>query len=49
MTKGSHTVSVAIIDTGIRLQTSRLTGQYLEKPKANADNGKDDDGNGYIE
>ena len=49
MTKGSHTVSVAIIDTGIDYRHPDLQGNIWKNPGEIADNGKDDDGNGYID
>ncbi|MDA8775481.1 S8 family serine peptidase [Opitutales bacterium] len=49
MTKGSHAVSVAIIDTGIDYRHPDLQGNIWINPGEIADNGKDDDGNGYID
>ena len=49
MTKGSHAVSVAIIDTGIDYRHPDLQGNIWKNPGEIADNGKDDDGNGYID
>jgi subtilisin family serine protease len=49
MTKGSHAVSVAIIDTGIDYRHPDLQGNIWKNPGEIANNGKDDDGNGYID
>jgi subtilisin family serine protease len=49
MTKGSSTVTVAIIDTGIDYNHPDLQGNLWKNPGEIADNGKDDDQNGYID
>ena len=47
--QGSHTVSVVIIDMGIDYRHPDLQGNIWKNPGEIADNGKDDDGNGYID
>jgi len=49
MTKGSSAVNVAIIDTGIDYNHPDLQGNLWVNPGEIADNGKDDDKNGYID
>ena len=49
MTKGSSSVTVAIIDTGIDYNHPDLQGNLWVNPGEIADNGKDDDKNGYID
>ena len=49
VTKGSSTVKVAIIDTGIDYAHPDLKGNIWTNPGETPNNGKDDDGNGYID
>ncbi|MDG0964229.1 MAG: S8 family serine peptidase, partial [Opitutales bacterium] len=49
MTKGSSSVTVAIIDTGIDYMHPDLQDNLWKNPGEIADNGKDDDQNGYID
>lgn len=46
---GSTNVFVGIIDTGIKLDHPDLAGQIWTNPYEIPGNGKDDDGNGYID
>lgn len=48
-TKGSHSVIVAVIDTGIDYNHKDLQGNIWKNPGEIANNRKDDDGNGYID
>jgi len=47
--KKSTTVTVAVIDSGIDIEHEDLQGKIWVNPKEIAGNGKDDDGNGYID
>ncbi len=47
--KKSTTVVVAVIDSGIDVEHEDLQGKIWVNPKEIAGNGKDDDGNGYID
>jgi subtilisin family serine protease len=47
--KKSSTVTVAVIDSGIDVEHEDLQGKIWVNPKEIAGNGKDDDGNGYID
>jgi cell wall-associated protease len=47
--KKSTTVTVAVIDSGIDVEHEDLQGKIWVNPKEIAGNGKDDDGNGYID
>ena len=47
--KKSSTVVVAVIDSGIDVEHEDLQGKIWVNPKEIAGNGKDDDGNGYID
>lgn len=49
VTKGSKQVILAVIDTGVYLDHEDLKGKIWTNPDEIADNGKDDDGNGYID
>jgi subtilisin family serine protease len=49
ITRGSEDVIIAIIDTGIYLDHPKLKGNIWTNPLEVQDNGKDDDGNGYID
>jgi subtilisin family serine protease len=48
-TKGSHSVIVAVIDTGIDYNHKDLQGNIWKNPGEIPNNGKDDDGNGYVD
>lgn len=48
-TKGSKSVIVAVVDTGIDYRHEDLKNNMWKNPKERAGNGKDDDGNGYID
>jgi subtilisin family serine protease/alpha-tubulin suppressor-like RCC1 family protein/uncharacterized membrane protein len=48
-TKGSHSVIVAVIDTGIDYNHKDLQGNIWKNPGEIANNRKDDDGNGYVD
>ena len=48
-TTGSIDVIVAVIDTGIRHSHHDLSGQMWRNPGEIADNGTDDDGDGYVD
>ena len=47
--KKSTTVVVAVIDSGIDVEHEDLQGKIWVNPKEIAGNGKDDDGNGYVD
>lgn len=47
--KGASTVIVAIVDSGTDWQHEDLTASIWTNPKEVPSNGKDDDGNGYID
>lgn len=49
ITTGSSTVIVAVIDTGMRLGHEDLAANLWVNPVEIANNGIDDDGNGYID
>ena len=48
-TKGSSTVIVAVIDTGIDYNHKDLQGNIWKNPGEIPNNRKDDDGNGYVD
>lgn len=47
--KKTTTVTVAVIDSGIDVEHEDLQGKIWVNPKEIAGNGKDDDGNGYVD
>lgn len=47
--KKSNTVVVAVIDDGVNVNHPDLEGSIWTNPKEIADNGIDDDGNGYVD
>ena len=49
VTTGSTDVLVAVIDTGIRYTHQELRNQMWVNPDEIADNGIDDDGDGYVD
>ena len=49
LAKGSESVVVAVIDTGIDYTHSDLEGNIWNNPGEVANNGIDDDGNGYVD
>jgi len=49
ITTGSTNVIVAVIDTGIRYTHQDLASQMWHNPREIAGNGKDDDGNGFVD
>ncbi|MFC4810561.1 S8 family serine peptidase [Paenibacillus sp. GCM10023250] len=49
VTKGSPRVTVAVIDTGVQADHPDLAGSIWTNPKERAGNGKDDDGNGFVD
>ncbi len=49
LSKRGDTIIVAVIDTGIDIEHEDLKEQIWNNPKETANNGIDDDGNGYID
>ncbi|MBT1712418.1 S8 family serine peptidase [Fulvivirgaceae bacterium PWU5] len=49
VTQGSEGITVAILDSGIRLNHPEFAGRLWMNTDEVADNGVDDDGNGYID
>lgn len=49
ITQGSEDITVAILDSGIRLTHPEFSGRLWVNADEVADNGVDDDGNGYID
>lgn len=49
VTKGSKNVIVAIVDSGTDWQHEDLSAQIFSNTKEVPNNGKDDDGNGYVD
>jgi len=49
MTHGSHSIVVAVIDSGIDRSISQLAGSLWTNPGEIAGNRIDDDGNGYVD
>jgi thermitase len=49
ITQGSENITVAILDSGIRLGHAEFSGRLWVNAREVADNGVDDDGNGYID
>lgn len=49
ITQGSYDVVVAVTDTGITAGHSDLVNQVWSNPREIADNGVDDDGNGFVD
>ncbi len=47
--KKSHTVIVAVIDSGVDIEHEDLQGKIWTNPKERPDNGIDDDNNGYVD
>jgi uncharacterized repeat protein (TIGR02543 family) len=49
ITKGSNEIVVAVIDTGVRYTHKDLAANMWENPGEIAGNGRDDDGNEYVD
>lgn len=49
ITKGSNEIVVAVIDTGVRYTHKDLAANMWKNPGEIAGNGRDDDGNGYVD
>jgi thermitase len=49
ITQGNKNITVAILDSGIRLAHAEFSGRLWVNADEVADNGVDDDGNGYID
>jgi subtilisin family serine protease len=49
VTQGSPETVIAILDTGVDLSHPDLTGSFWSNPGETADNGIDDDANGYVD
>ncbi|MBQ0038556.1 MAG: S8 family serine peptidase [Clostridiales bacterium] len=49
ISQGDPNIIVAVVDTGVDTSVSLLQGKIVNNPSEIADNGKDDDENGYID